>query len=124
MPSVKNPNTVSRNRQIARAAKARKQSLKAATSARRNPTRIDKSDARRGARPGLLPTSGPNRALSKKKQRKLEKLMAHAIRRKEQADAAKEVEMEGKFRSGEVRNEGDNEVMADGLLILTCTYRC
>lgn len=99
MPSVKNPNTVSRNRQIARAAKARKQSLKrlsASKLANQGATRVEKADLRRGARVGLLPTSGPNRALSKKKQRKVEKQLAHAIRRKAEADAAREVEMEGK----------------------------
>lgn len=96
MPSVKNPNTVSRNRQIARASKARKQALKRLSTAKLT-SRLDKADARRGARPGLLPTSGPNRALSKKKQRKLEKQMAHAIRRKAEEEAAEEVEMEGEF---------------------------
>lgn len=94
MPSVKNPNTVSRNRQIARASKARKQALQHAATAKLA-SRVDKADARRGARPGLLPTSGPNRALSKKKQRKVEKQLAHAIRRKAEEEAAKEVEMEG-----------------------------
>lgn len=94
MPSVKNPNTVSRNRQIARVSKARKQALKHAATAKLA-SRVDKADVRRGARPGLLPTSGPNRALSKKKQRKVEKQLAHAIRRKAEEEAAKEVEMEG-----------------------------
>lgn len=96
MPNVKNPNVISRNRQIARRSKARKQSLKSLSTSKLG-SRVDKADARRGARAGLLPTSGPNRALSKKKQRKLEKQMAHAIRRKAEADAAREVEMEGEF---------------------------
>lgn len=96
MPSVKNPNTVSRNRQMARTAKARKQSLKQLSTSKLS-SRVEKADARRGARPGLLPTSGPNKPLSKKKQRKIEKLMAHAIRRKAESDAAKEEEMEGQL---------------------------
>lgn len=94
MPSVKNPNTVSRNRQVARAAKARKQSLKRLSTSTLT-SRVDKADARRGARPGLLPTSGPNKPLSKKKQRKVEKQLAHAIRRKAESEAAQDVQMEG-----------------------------
>lgn len=94
MPSVKNPNTVGRNRQSARVAKARKitaQGLKTS----RLPTRMAKADAKRGARAGLMPTSGPNAPLSKKKQRKVEKQMAHAIRRKAEEEARQEVEMKG-----------------------------
>ncbi|KAF3760381.1 hypothetical protein M406DRAFT_269001 [Cryphonectria parasitica EP155] len=94
MPSVKNPNTVSRNRQIAHAAKARKQAAQHLASSKL-PSRVAKADARRGARAGLLPTSGPNAALSKKKQRKVEKQLAHAMRRKAEAEAAREVEMQG-----------------------------
>ncbi|KAI3394911.1 hypothetical protein diail_2082 [Diaporthe ilicicola] len=91
--SVKNPNTTSQNRQRAHRAKARKQTLKAVASARL-PDRVARADARRGARTGLLPTSGPNRALSSKKARKLEKQMAHAIRRKREEEEEKaEVEM-------------------------------
>ncbi|PSR76736.1 hypothetical protein BD289DRAFT_356052, partial [Coniella lustricola] len=85
MPSVKNPNTVGRNRQIANLARARKHSAKQVSQAKLG-SRVAKQDARRGARAGLLPTSGPNAALSKKKQRKIEKQLAHAIRRKEEAE--------------------------------------
>ncbi|KAL1860282.1 hypothetical protein Daus18300_009337 [Diaporthe australafricana] len=86
--SVKNPNCTSQNRQRARRAKARKQTLQAVASARL-PDRAARADARRGARTGLLPTSGPNRALSSKKARKLEKQMAHAIRRKAEEEEKK-----------------------------------
>lgn len=93
MPSVKNPNTVGQNRQAAITAKARK--LTAKRLATEGKSRIQKQDMRRGARPGLLPTSGPNAALSSKKRRKLEKQMAHALRRKMEAEG--EVEMKGKL---------------------------
>lgn len=85
MPSVKNPNTVGRNRTAARVAKARKQTLQGRKLAALS-TRVAKADARRGARAGLMPTSGPNAPLSKKKQRKVEKQMAHAIRRKREEE--------------------------------------
>lgn len=99
MPSVKNPNTVSRNRQIAHSAKARKQSRKSLALSQL-PSRVAKADARRGARTGLLPTSGPNAALSAKKARKVEKQLAHAIRRKAEADAAREAAAHGTWCSG------------------------
>lgn len=103
MVSVKNPNVTSQNRVRARAARSRKQGLKATREAKL-PTRVAKADARRGARPGLLPTSGPNAPLSSKKQRKLEKQMAHALRRKreeeEKEKERQEVEMKGTYRSG------------------------
>jgi hypothetical protein len=93
--SVKNPNCISHNRQRALRAKARKQTLQAAASARL-PDRVAKADTKRGARAGLLPTSGPNRPLSQKKARKLEKQMAHAIRRKrEEEERQSQVEMKG-----------------------------
>lgn len=93
--SVKNPNCISRNRQRALRSKARKQTLQAAASARL-PDRVARADAKRGARTGLLPTSGPNRALSGKKARKLEKQMAHAIRRKREEEEKKaQIEMKG-----------------------------
>ena len=91
MPSVKNPNTVSRNRQVARAAKARKASMKRSTAG--NKSRVEKSDTRRGARAGILPTSGPRAALSSKKQKKLERQLKYAQKRKE--EAAAETEMQG-----------------------------
>ncbi|KAL2268919.1 hypothetical protein VTJ83DRAFT_3765 [Remersonia thermophila] len=85
MSSVKNPNFLSKNRLSARAAKRKKQRQKAAE---RN--RLMKlpggeelaKDVKRGARPGLLPTSGPRAAISKKKQRKLEKMRGYALKRK------------------------------------------
>lgn len=108
MPSVKNPNTVGKNRQTAQKSKARKSSLKHRASARL-PTRIAKADARRGARTGLMPTSGPNAPLSSKKARKLEKQMAHAIRRKAEAEKAAEAEREGEYLilCGDIRGARD-----------------
>jgi hypothetical protein len=41
-----------------------------------------------------LPTSGPRAKLSAKKQRKVEKAMAHALKRKMEAEG--EAEMKGK----------------------------
>ncbi|CAN8095239.1 unnamed protein product [Discula destructiva] len=93
MPSVKNPNTVGRNRTIAQRAKARKATSKTLRMSRL-PDRIAQADTRRGARTGLLPTSGPNARLSKKKERKVEKQIAHALRRKAELEAKKEVEMQ------------------------------
>jgi hypothetical protein len=91
MPSVKNPNYASRNRVAARNAKSRKAQQKHKASVGRS--RIAKADARRGARPGLLPTSGPNAKLSAKKQRKVDKALAHAVKRRMEAEA--EVVMKG-----------------------------
>lgn len=79
MPSVKNPNGPSKNRIAASAAKKKKEQQR---KSRAGQTKISKSAAARGARPGLLPTSGPGAALSSKKKRKLEKAMAHALKRK------------------------------------------
>lgn len=95
MPSVKNPNFKSKNRVRAHRSKARKQTLQAVATARL-PDRVAKADTKRGARTGLLPTSGPNRPLSSKKARKLEKQMAHAIRRKrEEEERQAEAEVKG-----------------------------
>ncbi|KAI1190247.1 hypothetical protein F5B17DRAFT_106312 [Nemania serpens] len=119
MPSVKNPNGPSKNRLAARAATARKHSAKQlarkkttqATSSSSsslpqkqdgNRNRITKADFRRGARAGLLPTSGPNAVLSAKKTRKLERKMGYALKRKMEAEA--EADEEG---------EGDEVVMKD-----------
>lgn len=98
MPSVKNPNTVGRNRSIAQRAKARKSTRKTLKLAKLA-TRVAQADTRRGARTGLLPTSGPNAALSKKKQHKVEKQLAHALRRKAEMEAAleQELDMKGMF---------------------------
>ncbi|KAH8652087.1 hypothetical protein BX600DRAFT_88139 [Xylariales sp. PMI_506] len=88
MPSVKNPNGPSKNRQAARAAKVRKLNQKKSAAGK---TRISKADSTRGAREGILPTSGPNAALSGKKRRKMERRLGHALRRKMEAEG--EVEM-------------------------------
>ncbi|KAI1371391.1 hypothetical protein F4677DRAFT_450508 [Hypoxylon crocopeplum] len=91
MPSVKNPNGPSKNRITARAATARKQNQKRNASALNKKNKISKADVTRGAKPGLLPTSGPNAALSSKKRRKLERKMGYALKRKMEAEG--EVEM-------------------------------
>lgn len=85
MVSRKNPNVTSQNRMRARASKSRKLGLKHVKAARL-PSLEAQADTRRGARTGILPTSGPNAALSKKKQRKVEKQIAHALRRKQEAE--------------------------------------
>ncbi|KAL7907881.1 hypothetical protein GGI35DRAFT_455008 [Trichoderma velutinum] len=89
MPSVKNPNRLSKNRLAARAATARKANQKRADPANKN--KITKADKTRGARPGLLPTSGPRAAISAKKARKLEKKMGYAMKRKMEADGEAEM---------------------------------
>ncbi|KAH7032734.1 uncharacterized protein B0I36DRAFT_347911 [Microdochium trichocladiopsis] len=86
MPSVKNPNGPSQNRLKARASKARKQTSKAASG--RNKSRALKADEKRGAREGLLPTSGPRRALGKKQQQKLERRIANELKRREAEEGA------------------------------------
>ncbi|KAK9419153.1 hypothetical protein SUNI508_01130 [Seiridium unicorne] len=88
MPSVKNPNGPSKNRLTARRATARKQSQKAAKVSK---DKIQKADQKRGAGGGLLPTSGPRAALSAKKQRKLDRKMGYAMKRKMEAEG--EVDM-------------------------------
>jgi hypothetical protein len=96
MPSVKNPNGPSKNRLAARTATARKHSAKAvARKVAVEQHKITKADAKRGARAGLLPTSGPNKPLSAKRQRKLERKMGYALKRKMEAEG--EVEMKGLF---------------------------
>ncbi|KAL7929816.1 hypothetical protein V8C35DRAFT_172000 [Trichoderma chlorosporum] len=84
MPSVKNPNRLSKNRLAARAAKAKKANQKRADPANQN--KITKADRTRGARPGLMPTSGPRAPISGKKARKLEKKMGYALKRKMEAE--------------------------------------
>ncbi|KAI0444162.1 hypothetical protein F4803DRAFT_549367 [Xylaria telfairii] len=98
MPSVKNPNGPSKNRLAARTATARKHSAKHAARetlhanlTAQSAGRITKADARRGARSGILPTSGPNRALSAKKARKLERKMGYALQRKMEAEGGEVV---------------------------------
>ena len=96
MPSVKNPNGPSKNRLAARAAKARKQAQKNKDKAALKENRIAKADTKRGARPGLLPTSGPNAAISAKKRRKLERKLGHALKRKAEEEGQHEAEMKGR----------------------------
>ncbi|KAK0735372.1 hypothetical protein B0T21DRAFT_290052 [Apiosordaria backusii] len=84
MPSVKNPNKPSKNRLASKAAKAHKEAQKSSAAGRLS--KIDKSDIYHGARPGLMPTSGPRKPLSGKKQRKLEKKMGYALKRKMEAE--------------------------------------
>ncbi len=93
MPSVKNPNGPSKNRLAARAARARKQGQKHTSMAGKS--RIAKADTRRGARTGLLPTSGPNAVISAKKKRKLDRKMGYALKRKMEGDAEAPAEMKG-----------------------------
>ncbi|ETS79623.1 hypothetical protein PFICI_09476 [Pestalotiopsis fici W106-1] len=88
MPSVKNPNGPSKNRLAARRASARKQSQKAAKTSK---DKVVKADQKRGAGGGLLPTSGPRAKLSAKKQRKVDRKLGYALKRKMEADG--EVEM-------------------------------
>jgi hypothetical protein len=91
MPSVKNPNTPSRNRIAAVGARVKKQRQKKAVDSKRTP--IAKADAKRGARTGLLPTSGPRAKVSSKKARKLDRKLRYALKRKMEAEG--EVEMKG-----------------------------
>ncbi|KOS17322.1 hypothetical protein ESCO_006433 [Escovopsis weberi] len=88
MPSVKNPNGPSKNRLAARASKIKKQRQKRSEEGRH---KISKADTTRGARPGLLPTSGPRAKLSAKKARKMEKKMGYALQRKMEAEGGKEM---------------------------------
>lgn len=90
MPSVSNPNKPSKNRLAARASKAKKQQRQRVGAAQ---TRISKQDAARGARPGIMPSSGPSKKLSAKKARKLEKKMGYALKRRNEAEGV--VEMKG-----------------------------
>ncbi|KAI1463370.1 uncharacterized protein F4812DRAFT_446713 [Daldinia caldariorum] len=109
MPSVKNPNGPSKNRLIARAAKARKQNQKRLRVAMLNKQgRISKADAQRGARPGLLPNSGVNRSISNKKRRKLERKINYALKRKMEGEG----EFEMKDVSAEETAEAAKEEMA------------
>ncbi|KAL8367017.1 hypothetical protein RB595_007910 [Gaeumannomyces hyphopodioides] len=89
MPSVKNPNKPSKNRLAARAAKVRKTAQR--KSAEGKLSRVERAATRRGARPGLLPTSGAGAPISAKKQRKLDRKLNHALKRKMEAEG--EVEM-------------------------------
>ncbi|KAK3328543.1 hypothetical protein B0T19DRAFT_442436 [Cercophora scortea] len=85
MPSVSNPNHTSKHTLSARAGGRKKlaQRLSAA-----GVHKISVDDMNRGARPGLLPNSGPRAALSKKKQKKVDQQLKLALRRKMEAEAA------------------------------------
>lgn len=91
MPSVGNPNGPSKNRLAARASKAKKQRRKRSSEPK---SKIAKADTTRGARAGLLPTSGPRAKISAKKARKLEKKMGYALKRKMEADGEEEMKGE------------------------------
>lgn len=93
MPSVKNPNKASKNRLAARANKTRK--LRQQQSEAGKAGVVKAADKRCGARTGLMPTSGPRKPVSSKKQRKLERKMGYALKRKMEADG--EVVMKGTF---------------------------
>lgn len=81
MPSVKNPNKPSKNRLAARRAAAKKRAQKSSEAGRLGRIGITKADAARGAKPGLLPTSGPGAAMSKKKLKKVEQRVRLALQR-------------------------------------------
>ncbi|OTA77271.1 hypothetical protein M434DRAFT_402378 [Hypoxylon sp. CO27-5] len=111
MPSVKNPNGPSKNRLAARAAKARKASQKRSAGSVNKNNRVAKADEKRGARPGLLPTSGPNAALSSKKRRKLERKMGYALKRKMEAEG--EVEMKDVPEDEKTGKTAEEEMAVD-----------
>jgi len=102
MPSVKNPNMPSQNRLSARAAKARKVQQKRSAEGQ---SRIAKGDAKRGARPGILPSSGPRAALSSKKRRKLERKLGYAVKRQMEADGEVQMKGERAFPPPELRRD-------------------
>ncbi|RKU44081.1 hypothetical protein DL546_007156 [Coniochaeta pulveracea] len=85
MPSVKNPNKPSKNR-LAAMANASKKKAQQQSAAGRVPAGIVKADLKRGARSGLMPTSGPRKPVSAKRQRKLDKKLGYALKRKQEAD--------------------------------------
>ncbi|QPG94112.1 hypothetical protein C2857_004701 [Epichloe festucae Fl1] len=89
MPSVKNPNGPSKNRLAARAAASKKVRRKRSEFVK---NKISKKDIARGARPGLLPTSGPGAKVSAKKARKLEKKMGYALKRRMEAEGEEEMQ--------------------------------
>ncbi|KAJ3499232.1 hypothetical protein NLG97_g499 [Lecanicillium saksenae] len=111
MPSVKNPNGPSKNRLAARAAKARKTSQKRSEEGKH---RIAKVDVARGARPGLLPTSGPNAKLSSKKARKMQKKLGYAMQRKAAAEGEAVMADAPEGEDEDVR-EGPDETEMEGI---------
>ncbi|KAM4064361.1 hypothetical protein HRG_006181 [Hirsutella rhossiliensis] len=107
MPSVKNPNGPSKNRLAARAAKVKKLRQKQCAFGK---NKISKADITRGARPGLLPTSGPRAKLSAKKARKLDKKMNYAMKRKMEAEGEAEMKDAPEI-DGEEKHDGGEEEM-------------
>jgi len=95
MVNVANPNIKSKLRQSNRAAKLRKIAQKRSAAAKHGADRVSKADTKRGARPGLLPTSGPRAPISAKKRRKLERKLGYAAKRRMEAEG--EVDMKGEF---------------------------
>ncbi|KAG6050468.1 hypothetical protein E4U17_006474 [Claviceps sp. LM77 group G4] len=88
MPSMKNPNGPSKNRLAARAAASKKVRRQRSEFAK---NKISKKDIARGARPGILPTSGPGARPSGKKARKLEKKMGYALKRRVETEGDSEM---------------------------------
>ncbi|PHH90376.1 hypothetical protein CDD83_3862 [Cordyceps sp. RAO-2017] len=111
MPSVKNPNRPSKNRLAARAAKATSQRRKRSLEGK---NKINKADTKRGARPGLLPTSGPRAQMSAKKARKLEKKLGYALKRKMEADGEAEMKDAPQLEVDKLKNQG-GEVEMEGI---------
>lgn len=101
MPSVKNPNGRSKNRLKAMASKVRKASRKRSTTPK---DKLAKADTTRGARNGLMPTSGPRAPISGKKAKKLDKKMGYALKRKMAAEG--EAEMKGGYFALGLGKEG------------------
>lgn len=95
MPSNGNLNGPSKNRLAARRSKGKADRRKRSQMPK---DKVAKADTTRGARPGIMPTSGPRAKLSSKKAKKLEKKMGYALKRKMEADG--EAEMKGTFRRG------------------------
>lgn len=110
MPSVGNPNGPCKNRLAARASKARKDRRKKSQAPK---DKIAKADTTRGARKGLLPTSGPRAKMSAKKARKVEKAMAHAMKRKMEADGEAEMKDAPEAETEEKTEEAEEAEMAD-----------
>ncbi|VUC28166.1 unnamed protein product [Clonostachys rosea] len=108
MPSVKNPNGMSKLRASARALKAKKVQRQISE---QNKNKISRKDVARGARPGLLPNSGPRAKVSGKKARKLEKKMGYALKRKMDAEGI--VEMTDVVETDAKANEGATAAAED-----------
>ncbi|KAI0490280.1 hypothetical protein F4859DRAFT_508085 [Xylaria cf. heliscus] len=144
MPSVKNPNGPSKNRLTARTATARKHSSKRVARAQlqnslaqQSEGKITKADARRGARAGILPTSGPNKAVSAKRARKLERKLGYALQRKMKAegevvmkdvgeDTGKtktETKTQDQDQKKDQKQEGDATVEMDDISSMSRPYR-